>query len=315
MLIALALAFAVISGVNDGGAMLAAGLKAPGLRVITAVAVLAVALAVTPLVLGTAVAATLATGLVETSETVRTALLAAAAVAAIGVVTLLSARGLPTSLTLAMVGGIIGAGLGSALPVSWGTVIRVIVIGLAAPAVGAALGRALARWPLWLSGGKRQGERLAPAHIAGFTVQSIAYAANDGQKMFVLLGVAAAAGTPEQPTAWQLIAVAVLFALGTLLGVRPAAKTLGSGVLRGSPRDAITAELSASAAVLGSAALGVPVSMTQSVSGALIGAGLHRGYRQVRWAAALRLALAWMLTLPASAALGALVAVIGGVGG
>lgn len=314
MLIGLALVFAVINGVNDGGAMIAASLKAPGLRIITAVVVLGIALVVTPLVLGTGVASTLATGLVEAPEVARARLLAAGTIAAIVVVLALSTRGLPTSLTLAVVGGIIGAGLGGGLDVVWGMVGRVIAIGLAAPAVGALAGAALAHWPLWLSGGRRRARRLRPAHVAGFTVKSIAYAANDGQKMFVLLGAAAAAGTADDPTPLQLVAIAALFALGTLLGVRSAAKTLSRGVFRGSPRDEITAELSASGAVLASAALGAPVSMIQAVSGALIGTGVNRGYRQVRWHAAVRLVLAWILTLPSSALLGALAAMVGGVG-
>lgn len=314
MLTALALVFAVINGVNDGGAMIAASLKAPGLRIITAVVVLGVALVVTPLVLGTAVASTLATGLVEAPEDARAGLLAAGTIAAIGVVAVLSTRGLPTSLTLAVVGGIIGAGLGGGLDVVWDMVARVIAIGLAAPAVGALAGAALAHWPLWLSGGRGQVRRLGPAHVAGFTVKSIAYAANDGQKMFALLGAAAAAGAADDPTPLQLMAIAALFTLGTLVGLRPAARTLGGGMLRGSPRDEITAELSASGAVLVGAALGTPVSMIQAVSGALIGTGVNRGYRQVRWHAAARLALAWVLTLPSSALLGALAANVGGVG-
>lgn len=74
----------------------------------------------------------------------------------------------------------------------------------------------------------------------------------------------------------------------------------------------MTAQLGGAAAVLSSAAVGVPVSMTQAVAGALVGTGLLRGRRQVRWRVAGQLALAWIVTLPSAAAAGALFAVVTG---
>jgi PiT family inorganic phosphate transporter len=134
-------------------------------------------------------------------------------------------------------------------------------------------------------------------------LQAVAYAANDGQKMLAVLAV-----TSIGVTAPALVAVAILFAVGGILGIGSAAETLGVQIMRATPREEVTAQLAASLAVLGSAALGAPVSMTQAVSGGLIGTGVLRGRRQVRWRVAEQLALAWVLTLPLAAVTGAAVA-------
>ncbi len=309
MLLLLATAFAVINGVNDGGAMLAATLRVPGQRVLASVATLGVALVAVPLLFGTGVATTLTSGLVDAPTDDRPALIASGVIAAIVVVALLTRAGLPTSLTLAMVGGIIGAGIGRGLPVMVAGVTKVMVIGLAAPVVGAILSQALARTTklVHARGGSRG---LAAMGRLSMGTQAIAYATNDGQKMLALVAVSAAGVTPP-----LIVAMAVLFVVGTIPGIVMAAGTLGRSIAAGGPNEEVTAQLGGSIAVLTSAAFGVPVSMTQAVSGGLVGTGLLRGLRQIRWRVAGQLAVAWMLTLPSAAVAGlAVVAVSRGVG-
>jgi len=105
-----------------------------------------------------------------------------------------------------------------------------------------------------------------------------------------------------------LMCCALLFGCGALLGLPKAAASLGEGIVPMRPLSAVTAELSAAVAVLGSAALGFPVSMTQSVAGGLFGAGLGQGMRRVRWGQAGRIGAAWVLTLPVSVAAAAVLA-------
>lgn len=306
MMLALAFVFAVVNGANDGSAMLAASLKPQGLRIITAVVVVSAAVAIVPVVLGTRVADTLATGLVAAPQAQAQWLVGFGVTAAMLVVGLLTGAGFPTSLTLGVVGGIVGAGLGCGLPVVWPSVTRVLAFGIAAPVVGALVAQAIARVAPFV-GAQNNGWLIAMRRLA-FALQAGAYAANDGQKMLAVLAV-----TASGAVSWTLGAVAILFALGTIVGLPTAARTLGVQVLRSGPREQITAQLSASAAVFGSAALGMPVSMTQAVSGALVGTGLRRGLRRIRWRVAARLALAWLLTLPTAALVGlALALVFGG---
>ena len=299
MVLALAAVFAVINGANDGGAMLGSRLKVPGLHIAGALVVFALALVAVPAVIGTGVADTLTSGLVDARGSARVGLIAVGVIAAIAVVGSLTAAGLPTSLTLGMVGGIIGAGLGRGMPVHTGMVWRVLLIGVAAPAVGGLLAVLLAKvvGVVLVVAGYRGLELM---HRLSTLAQAVAYAANDGQKMFAVIAV-----STLSLNAATLAGVALLFVVGAVLGLGTSADTLGNGILRSGPREQVTAQFAASVAVLGSAALGVPVSMTQAVSGGLVGTGLLRGLRQVRWRVAAQLAVAWVLTLPSAAAVGA----------
>src|SRR5918995_1289895 len=145
MLLGLAAVFAVINGANDGGAMLAAALKARGLRLYMSLVLIMIALVVVPLLVGTSVADTLISGLVQADRQTQPWLMAVGVVAAMIVVGALTAASLPTSLTLGVVGGIVGAGIGRGLPVAAGAVGRVLLIGIAAPIVGGLLALVLAR--------------------------------------------------------------------------------------------------------------------------------------------------------------------------
>jgi len=294
----LAAAFAVINGVNDGGAMVASQLRVPGLRPFAALLVLTGALVAVPLVLGTGVADTLTSGLVEASREAQPQVVATGATAAIVVVAVLTRIGLPTSLTLGMVGGIVGAGVGRGLPVLGAGLGKVVFIGVAAPIVGGLIAQRLV--PLSAIALTRRGTRgLALLAVVATVAQAVAYAANDGQKMFAVVTVSAVGITPPVITG-----VAVLFAVGTVVGLRAAAGTMGGGIVRGGPQEEVTAQLGAAVAVLSSAVLAVPVSMTQAVAGGLVGTGMLRGLRQVRWRVAGQLALAWVLTLPSAAVVG-----------
>lgn len=296
VLVVLAAVFAVANGANDGAAMVASTLKLPGRPAAWTLAALVVALVAAPLLVGTAVADTLTSGLVA-GDAGEDVLVGSGVVAAVAVVGVLSRLGLPTSLTLATVGGIVGTGVGLGEEVVVGGVVRVVAIGAAAPVVGAVLAPVVARVAAATVGTGTLPS--SPWYGAATVLQAVAYAANDGQKMFAIVAVASLGVTP-----WTLAATAALFACGTVLGAPAAARTLGSQVVDAAPSEQLVARASASLSVLGSAAFGAPVSMTQAVSGALVGTGLLRGLRQVRWRAARNLVTAWVLTLPGGALLG-----------
>ena len=309
LLIALVMLFAVVNGLNDGAAVTAAALKAPGLRPLTTIIVFAGALIVVPLIVGTGVARTLRSGLLDGEGASLTAAIVVGVLAATVVIAVLAVASMPTSLTLGVVGGIVGAGVGLGLDPLWPTIARVAAIGVAAPVVGGLLGLIFARVPVG-----RNTTSLRRLHGGGVLIQAAAYAANDGQKMMAVGIVAASAsglsGQGDQLPVVLLALIAVCFSFGAVAGLRPVAGSLGGGVLRQRPRDEISVEFASGVAVLGSAAFGAPVSMTQSIAGGLVGVGVNRGNRQVRWRVAASLALAWIVTLPVSAAVGALGGVI-----
>ncbi|MGW4967481.1 anion permease [Nonomuraea sp. NPDC004186] len=297
VLIVVAGLFAVVSGVNDGGALLATGLKLPSVRPATGILVLVVLTAMVPLVTHQ-VAVTFTTRLASFHAPGGRIAMTVAVISALAVVTALSMKGLPTSLTLAVVGGLTGAGVGWGLPVSPGSVLLVLAFGVAAPFVGGLLGWVLVRVLLITvtAGGLRRW------HQVGFLLQSLAYAANDGQKMLaVFMIMFGFSGAPLPYTSL----VAVLFGLGTMYGLPKAGRTLGRELIASRPPHGVAAELAAGTAVIACAAVGMPVSMTQAIAGGLIGAGVARGGGRVRWYATSKIVAAWLLTLPAGALLGA----------
>lgn len=299
ILLVVAFGFAVTCGVNDGAAVLAAGMRVRGIRPWVAVLGVGIAVVVAPLVLGTAVATTLARDLVSfDGASGERALLVAIVVAAL-VTWGLTQRGLPTSLTLALIGGLTGAGLGAGFTVSGSTVAFVLLLGVVAPLVGLLGGWVLTLVLAALPTTSPLRRRIPRWHVAGFGLQCVAYGANDGQKMLAVVAVAAgSSGNQVDVPVPQLLLIGLLFMLGTVVGLPSVAGTLAGGVAPVPPAAAVISELSSASVVLGSSALGAPVSMTQAISGALVGTGIHGGHGRIRWQEVGRLGVAWMLTLP-----------------
>lgn len=268
--------FAVVAGTNDGSAVLSAGLRVPGLQPLISLAILLAALVLgLSLLFGTNVATTLAHRLVPFSGPSADRALLAATLSAIVVVFGLARAGLPTSLTLALVGAITGAGLGAGLSVSGGELTRILLFGLVAPLVCAVLAFLVMPLALRASGGSGMDRRLRRWHRAAFCLQCLAYSANGGQKMLALFAVAAgaaSAGMVRDPW-WLAVPIALLFGLGVLCGIRNVSTKLGKGILTVHLRHAVVAETCSFAIVMWAGLAGVPLTMSQSVAGALVGAG------------------------------------------
>lgn len=297
-LLLLAAGFAFVNGMNDGGSVTSTGVKLPGLAPLTAIAMLSVAVMAVPLVLTTAVATTLASRLVAFDGGSAPAI-SIAVLVAVGLVLGLSRWGLPTSLTLAVVGAITGAGLGAGLAVSWRWVAWVLALAAAAPLVGALLAQATT----WLL------QRLNPrvparlslrrAHQVSFSLQCLAYGINDGQKILAVFALALALPTtPVELPIGLLLLVGACYAVGSVVGLRRYAGTLSGGIMIVRPLNAVVAEFAAGVSVTVAGVLGAPVSMTQAVAGGLIGSGAQESVRRIRWNRAGMIAIAWVVTLP-----------------
>lgn len=311
----LTIALAVISGINDGGVLLSLATRYAIIPLGWFIGIVGVALVAGPVLLGVAVAQTLVSGLFAPQPGAELAFLIGAALALV-VVWALTMLGLPTSVTLALVGGLSGAALGSGLTVEWDTIGRVLLIGLLAPTVSIVLARFVSRWlAMWGYGAK--GDRaFRTLHVGAFTAQCLAYAVNDGQKMLAALAVTMAA-VPAAPDllgsdrrgllAVSLAALTVPFLIGMLFSLRRITPRISRDLAVIRPIDAVTAEMVGAGAVFASSALGAPVSMSQSVAAAVVGSASSKGLRRVRWDSAARIAAAWIVTLPASGLLAALV--------
>ncbi|MBA2299877.1 MAG: inorganic phosphate transporter [Chloroflexi bacterium] len=315
LLIVAAMVFAIVTGANDGATMVAINLPNPAIRPPAAIAILAAAVVLAPLLVGARVADTLAHGLVSFQGRGGQGQFLGALVAALGVVFILQRRGLPTSLTLALLGAIVGTGVGLGLEVAWLTVVGVVLIGLVAPLVSFLAGL-LAAWALaYVRVGVNGWTRLRSLGAVAYIFQSLAYATNDGQKMIAVLAIAAGLGATGQVEVEPLTQLLLggLFVIGTLAGFERVAGRLGGGILPVRGLHVVASEFGAATSVLGSAALGAPVSMTQAATAALVGAGVSETVWRVRWEHAARIGAAWFVTLPAAALAGAVIAVIGGM--
>jgi inorganic phosphate transporter, PiT family len=296
VLLLLAGSFCLVTGANDGASVVAMAARIAPRLLLPAIGVLSLAVAVAPLV-SSGVAVTLARRLAAFDGHAGVA--AVAVVAAATVVAVLSVRGEPTSLTLAVIGALGGAGLGWGGPVDWTLLGSVLVIAALAPAVALLLASGVTVLLARVRPRRPLRRAVTGWHHAAFGLQAVAYAANDGQKMLAVVALLVPSLAPvERPTLPPMMAVAGLFLVGTLLGLRKVAGTLGGAVLPVRPVAALTAEFSAGAAVAASAAMAAPVSMTQSVTGGLLGSNVRSGYRGIRWRVAGRLGRAWLITLP-----------------
>ena len=269
---------------------------------------------------GTAVALTIAHLVTAPDDEIAT-IYAAGCIATIAFVGAASRLGLPTSATHGLVGGVAGAGLaeGGVDAVNWGGfdgfrpvgVLGTLAALVVAPILGVAAGwtarrvavRALSRGTRRMLGPVRGGIWVAAGAVA------LTDGTNDGQKA---MGVAAttllatgAIDSFEIPSSvrWS---VALVFALGTVVGGGRVIRRVGRGYFRPTPVDSLASQTSAAAVILGSTAVGAPVSTSTVVTAAVVGVGADRHPRHVRWAGVADTISAWFLTVPVCATLGAL---------
>ncbi len=303
LLLIAACLFAIVAGANDGSSVLAAGIGIPGLKPLMALGILLAALMIGPLLLfGTGVASTLVHGLVPFSGPSADATVLVAILVAIAVVTVLVKLGLPTSLTLSLVGAIAGAGIGAGMAVNRHEIELIALLGIMAPTVSALLAFLIMPVALRIAQGSNVPRRLTRWHQAAFSLQCLAYAANGGQKMFAVfaLAVGLASGGLITDSWWMALIIAFLFAIGVALSLPRVSTTLGQDIYGMRLQHAAVAETCSALVVTGAAFAGVPLTMSQSIAGAIVGTGASESPWRVRWTVVARIASSWFITLPLS---------------
>lgn len=308
--VAAVVVFCLVTGANDGAAVAAMSARVVPSSLGIALLALTAAVVTVPLVT-VQVAVTLADRLVGFEEGAGPTEMLVAVGVSVGVVGLLAARGEPTSLTLALVGALSGTGFGAGLPVAWAWLWGVLLAAAIAPFVAALLAAAGIRVAARVPARRPLRVRLRLGHHLGFGLQVIAFATNDAQKMLAVAVIALPGLVSlEAPSLPGLLTIGLLFLLGAVVGLRRVGRTLSDSVLPVRPPFAVAAELASGTAVLLSSAVGAPVSMTQSVTGGLLGSSVRTGYRRVRWGVALGVVRAWVVTLPAAFLGAALIAAV-----
>jgi PiT family inorganic phosphate transporter len=219
--------------------------------------------------------------------------------------------GLPSSLSHGLVGGLVGAGwMGAGLEaVNLAGLYRVLVALFVSPALGLALGWLMTGLIFFLA--QRATPRVNRAfrlgQIGTALLLALSYGANDAQKTIGLLALAATvvSGAPFTIPVWAIALSVAMTALGILTTGWRLIRTLGAKFYRIRPVHGLAAQLAAAGVILAATALGGPVSTTQVVSTSILGAGAAQRLNMVRWRVATDILWAWVLTLPATAVLGA----------
>jgi PiT family inorganic phosphate transporter len=224
--------------------------------------------------------------------------------------------GLPTSSSHALIGGVAGSALAASGPdvVQWGGLVDdVLIPSLLAPLVGVTLAFALILVIWWIVRRRAPGlvnrvfRRLQVAS-AGFV--AFTHGTNDAQKTMGIIALALVAtghldAEEFDVPLWVITSAAAAMALGTYAGGWRIIRTLGQRVAKLEPPQGFAAETATATILWFTGTVGFPVSTTHTISGAVLGAGAVRGFSAVRWGVAGNILVAWFLTLPAAAAIGA----------
>jgi len=324
IVILLGIAFDVSNGFHDSSNAIAALVATRAARPGPAVVLASVFTILGPILVATAVADTVG-GLLDVGPEQTLAVLLSALVA--GLLWNLATwyRGLPSSSSHALVGGLVGAGLVVSGPsaIVWGGFSGVFPYGVLGVLVGLAVSPLLGAAVAWIAtlaatrATRRATRQMRKPVLRGewVTAATLAFAhgANDAQKTMGLLTLALVAGgvIPEFVVPlWLKIACGLALTVGTALGGWRIVRTIGRRIYRLRPLDGLVSSGSSSVIIGLASAVGAPVSTTHVVSSSVVGVGAGRRRRHVGWIVVRDILLAWVVTLPGCALMGAAVCVL-----
>jgi PiT family inorganic phosphate transporter len=257
------------------------------------------------LIFGTAVATTIGKGMIDVNSVTPVVILAGV-VGAICWNLITWYFGLPSSSSHALIGGYAGAaiarsGFGVIIASGW---IKTIIFIAVAPAIGMILGyfsKVLVTWLIYKQspGVVNRWSRILQLFSAA--VYSLGHGGNDAQKtMGIITGLLYAGGliTSFEIPLWVVLSAHGAIAIGTLTGGWRIVKTMGQKITRLRPIDGFCAETSAAVSIFLATFLGIPVSTTHVITGAISGVGTANRYSAVHWGITLRIVWAWILTIP-----------------
>ncbi len=227
--------------------------------------------------------------------------------------------GIPSSSSHALFGGLIGAGLAALGTggVNWtGVTEKVLIPAVAAPII-AGIVAACGTWVVYRVTrsvlAKRRETGFRWGQIATASLVALAHGTNDAQKTMGVIALALITtghlgGNVKEDglPIWVIASCAIAIALGTYLGGWRVIRTLGKGLVEIESPQGLAAEASSAAIILSSSAAGMALSTTHVATGSILGSGVGKPGAEVRWGVAGRMAVAWLITLPAAGLVGAL---------
>jgi len=307
--ILVALFFDFVNGFHDAANSIATVVGTRILRPLQAVTLAAAANFVGPFIFGVAVATTIGKGLIN-PDFVTMPIIIGALVGAIvwDIITWLV--GLPTSSSHALVGGILGAGIAGAgtHAIIFGGLEKVSIGIIVSPVVGLVTAFLLASLLITLFAKKKPASVnsiFGRLQLISATYYSLSHGANDGQKtmgVIALILLTEGVITSFEVPYYVIIIAALAISLGTFFGGWRIVKTMAVKITQLKPYQGFAAETGGASILAVLAHFGIPASTTHAISGAIMGAGAVKRISAVRWGIGKRIVWAWIITIPASAA-------------
>jgi len=314
IVVATALAFDFTNGFHDTANVVATSISTRAMGPRIAVGYAAV-LNFAGAFLSLAVAATIAKGIVE-ADVITPLIIFGGLIGAISWNLITWYFGLPSSSSHALIGGVVGSAFVAAGPdaiLGDGILSKVVIPGLVAPILALVVA-SLAIVIVYKVVGRLRPGPVSRGFKAGQVVSAgmlaLAHGTNDAQKTMGIITLALVAnGTLSSENfevpMWVIVSSASAIALGTYAGGWRIIKTMGSRIIKMDTAQGFSAQGAGAAVILASSQVGYPLSTTQTITGAVMGAGAGKRISAVRWGVAGNIVLAWALTLPGSAVIGA----------
>jgi PiT family inorganic phosphate transporter len=308
-IILVALSFDFLNGVHDAANSIATVVSTRVLSPQKAVLWAAFFNFVAAFVLGTGVAKTIGKGMIDIAVVTPEVILAGLLGAIVwNLITWY--YGLPVSSSHALIGGYAGAAVAKAGPQAillsgWTKTLSFIVL---APLIGATLGFFLMVAVTWIFRRwrpSRLDHLFRRLQLISAGLYSLGHGGNDAQKtMGIITGLLVASGKLDkfEVPLWVILISHAAIALGTMFGGWRIVKTMGTKITKLQPFGGFCAETSGAITLVGATLLGIPVSTTHTITGAIVGVGATRRLSAVKWGVAGRIVWAWVLTIPIAAA-------------
>ena len=318
LLVALALAFDFMNGFHDAANSIATVVSTGVLRPHYAVAWAAFFNFVAIFIFHLKVAATVGKGIVD-PVAIDHYVIFGALIGAIAWNLITWYYGIPSSSSHALIGGMIGATISKAGtdPLVAAGIIKTATFIFVSPLLGMALGALLMIAVSWIclrSAPRRVDRWFRRLQLASSAAYSIGHGSNDAQKtmgIIWLLLISAGVTTPDHLPNWVIVSCYVAIAFGTMFGGWRIVKTMGQKITKLRPVGGFAAETGGAITLFLASSMGIPVSTTHTITGAIVGVGSAHRTRAVRWGVAGNIVFAWIVTMPAAALMAALAYYLG----
>lgn len=319
-LVALALAFDFMNGFHDAANSIATVVSTGVLKPVQAVLFAGVCNVAAIFVFKLTVAATVGKGIVEPGV-VDHVVVFGALVGAITWNIITWWYGIPSSSSHALIGGIVGAVLAKAgaAPLMATGILKTVAFIVISPVLGFTMGSllmVLVAWSCRRTSPLRVDNVFRRLQLVSAGLYSLGHGGNDAQKTIgiiwlLLIATGQVAIGDQQPPGWVVWSCYIAIGLGTMMGGWRIVKTMGQRITKLKPVGGFCAETGGAATLFLATGLGVPVSTTHTITGAIVGVGSVRSASAVRWGVAGNIVWAWIFTIPASAFIAAVAYLLG----